>query len=338
MDKQLLSSLLVESHSGDYRNIAKTIAGFLKSRTRAKIILQKLSRKKSNIIAIFGNPSFLINCHMDTVPPSGNWGSNPYSLTEKGNKLIGLGVADTKSNIYAVLKAVEAAKPKNLMLLFSVDEEAEFPTGVNSFLCSPYANQIRYSIVCEPTNIVPVWRHKGYSVLEFKVLSAPSHSSNHSPGMSAIARASKLIGILDSKGFNIGTISGGTAHNINASQCAFSASLRSFMDKKSIVKQARECIIESGVPAVSFKLKYNEPCLEGKSFKEMRSVLGALVSNPAEASFWSEASLFEKKGKSAMVFGAGSIAQAHSSNEYVLTSQIKKAQIFFEKVINKACK
>lgn len=338
LEKNLLASLLVQSHSGDYRAIVDVICSFLVSRTDAKIILQKITKTKSNIIAVFGKPSFLINCHMDTVPPAGDWKTSPYLLTTKRNKLYGLGVADTKCNIYAVLKAVEQANPKNLMLLFSVDEEAEHISGVRAFLRTKHSTFIKTALVCEPTNLVPIWKHKGYAVFDFKVRTKPQHSSQIISGMNAIVLGSKLVNVLDTEGFNVGSICGGVAHNITAHECMFSASIRSYLGEKELLAKAKSCVLRANIKKSSFRLKYFEPCLNGKLFRMVKSVLGSLVSNPAEASFWSEAALFEHAGVPAFVFGAGSIAQAHTANEYVLTNQVFAAQNFFERLINKVCK
>jgi len=43
-----------------------------------------------------------------------------------------------------------------------------------------------------------------------------------------------------------------------------------------------------------------------------------------EVAFWTEASLFQEAGINTIVFGAGSIKQAHSEDEYVEKWQLEK--------------
>jgi acetylornithine deacetylase/succinyl-diaminopimelate desuccinylase-like protein len=77
-----------------------------------------------------GNRSFLLYAHMDTVPVVNAWyemGLDPFEPVIRDNKMYGLGSADMKSGIVAILKAVEGLEPEgyNLKICFGVDEENE---------------------------------------------------------------------------------------------------------------------------------------------------------------------------------------------------------------------
>ncbi len=85
---KLMKDLMVESYSGDYNDITEVIVDYLKD-SGAKIAIQHIGKSKGNVIAVFGNPDVLINCHMDTVVPSEEWTYEPCSLTEKDGKLQG---------------------------------------------------------------------------------------------------------------------------------------------------------------------------------------------------------------------------------------------------------
>ena len=145
---QLFKNLLTNSYDGDYYPVISVIKDYLEKHTSAKIIIQKYDEKKANLLAIWGKPTLVINAHMDTVVPAEAWSRPPTELYEKDGKIYGLGTCDTKGNIYAILTAIEKTEPKNLMLLFSFDEETGgIESGVTFFLESPYSKYIKNAIV-----------------------------------------------------------------------------------------------------------------------------------------------------------------------------------------------
>ncbi|WP_422486610.1 M20/M25/M40 family metallo-hydrolase [Gudongella sp. DL1XJH-153] len=307
---KLLDDLIkINTYQGDYTEMIKCLVEYLKSNTDCEIQIQHISQNKANVIATFGNPELLINCHMDTVKPSNAWTLDPLSLNEQDGKLYGLGACDTKGNIYMVLKAIEEVKPKDLMVLFSIDEESGIKTGVKYFLESDFKKNIRRAIVCEPTELKLVSKHKGYYSFTLENIADSAHSSMKSKG--AIIKAAHNITRLDELGFNVGIIEGGTAGNVVSQKCTYRASIRTF-DKLSDVVNA----IKSNCRETTIENRFNGPPLINKS--------PLFQGEFHEVDFWTEASLFQEAGVNAVVFGAGSIKQAHSEDEYVEKWQLEK--------------
>ena len=56
-------------------------------------------------------PKLLLNAHVDTVPANSGYSTPPHLLVRRGSRLHGLGAADTKGAIAAILEAL--AEPKN---------------------------------------------------------------------------------------------------------------------------------------------------------------------------------------------------------------------------------
>lgn len=351
----LLKELMVDSHSGDYTGISNVISGFLKGNTDAEVLVQNVGPNKMNVIAKFGDPKLLINCHMDTVPPAGAWSKPPLEVTQADGKLYGLGTADTKGNIYAVLKAVENAKPKDLCLLFSTDEESgNGSSGVRKFLQAGMAKGVKAALVCEPTSLAFVGKHKGYYAFKITVTAKPMHSSlqaaiscglgNTSDNSAAIgnakngsenavAKAARIITKLDEAGFNIGAISGGGMGNVVASKCEFKASLRTYESLDAVKNMLTELIgndenvaFEAGFCGIPL-----DGCCDAAKFPLQIAEINS--QSPAEAGFWTEAALFHDAGIPSLVFGAGNIQQAHSPDEFVEMEQLEKAQMTFQKII-----
>ncbi len=328
---KLLEDLMTGTYNGNYKNIISTITEYLKNNTDAKITIQKIAKDKANIIATFGKPKLVINCHMDTVPPQGNWNQEPTQLTEHSGKIYGLGAADTKGNIFSLLKAASNAKPKNLMLLFSVDEEKDsIDTGVNYFLKSDHKKDLKYAIVCEPTSLKYANRHKGYYAYRITVKSKPHHSSIKIHGsrftQNAITKASEIIQELDKAGFNIGKITGGTQANIIAEHCEFTISIRTYETPK-IIRNTINSITKND-PNTIINTLLTAPPLNPAVCK-----IPYIDEEMHEVGFWTDAALFSKEGINSVVFGAGNIAQAHTENEYVYKNDLEKAQVIFEKIM-----
>jgi len=327
---EFFQELLTDTYSQNYDGIVRIISQKLMA-LGATVVIQEYKDSgtgKKNVIGIFGKPKLVINCHMDTVPPSGEWETNPLELTEKDGKLFGLGTCDTKGNIYAVLKAIEAiqkegGKPGNLMLLFSCDEEAgDEHSGVTEFLDSVHAKEIQYAVVCEPTELKFVNKHKGYSSFMITVKAKPGHSSIKAEN--AIVNAAHLIIELDKAGFNVSNIQGGVRGNITADHCQFKASYRGYDDSR---KRLRN-IVGHFQGSIDIENRFT-----GIPFHNEVDFLG--LSDGIEVGFWTEAALFQEKGICSLVFGAGSIQQAHAENEYVEKKQIEEAVEKFKNIVEK---
>ena len=83
--------------------------------------------------AVRGEPKYLFNVHLDTVPDSPAWTADPHTLRVTNDRAIGLGACDIKGAAAALL-AVANASNKPLALLFSSDEEANDPRCIAGFL------------------------------------------------------------------------------------------------------------------------------------------------------------------------------------------------------------
>src|SRR5262249_32203422 len=104
------------------------------------------------VYARFGErPTLLVNAHVDTVPANSGYSSPPLILVRRGERLHGLGAADTKGAIAAVLEALAALTPAaraklELGILFSGDEERS-GTCIRAFLDSDAARGLTHAIV-----------------------------------------------------------------------------------------------------------------------------------------------------------------------------------------------
>ena len=314
---ELFSKLLVNSYNGDYSDIVKVISSYIKECFNPRIEIQRFNEKKMNLIAFWGKPTFLINAHLDTVPPTGKWLTNPTELVKKGNKLFGLGTADTKGNIFALLSAAKKVKPKNIVFLFSFDEESGGKeSGVTHFLDSEFSKGIKKALILEPTELKIVNKHPGYYSFYLISKSNSAHSSLKNRENS-IVKMAKLIPNLEK--YNITKIESGKRGNILPNECKMLISTRNYFTAENNLKT-----LQKKIP-LDFGLiqKTSLPPL-----LPQKKLLG-------EVSFWSEAALFAQKKIESYLFGAGSIKQAHLTDEFIHIKQIEKAIKFFKILIVK---
>jgi acetylornithine deacetylase/succinyl-diaminopimelate desuccinylase-like protein len=152
-------------------------------------------------LALFGAaPELLLNAHLDTVPANSGYSAPPHAASVRGGRLYGLGSADTKGSIAAILQALgdlQAAgrRPRDVAILFSGDEE-KGATIARAFIASERRRGLTRAIVCEPTVCRVGHRHRGIASAEAFASSPGGHSSraDQLPGPLAIlARAAVAL-------------------------------------------------------------------------------------------------------------------------------------------------
>jgi acetylornithine deacetylase len=330
--------------------------------------------RKANLLASVGPPvqgGVVLSGHTDVVPVAGQtWTSDPFALTERGGRLYGRGSADMKGFLALALAAVpdfiEAKLQRPAHLAFSYDEEIgcfgapHLIEAIGRELPRP-----ALVVVGEPTSMEVVSAHKGIGYWRVTVTGREAHSSRTDLGVSAVMGAAWLMGELAAiahrferdadpaspflpKGptLTIGTVSGGTAGNILARECAFvfdlrglpgdesRAALASFYDlARQVDAELKARAPEAGVvveqlaevPALSA-----EPGSEAEAF--VRRLAGD--NGPVRvASFASEGGQFQGAGLPAVLCGPGSIDQAHQPDEYVERAQLERGAEFMVRLV-----
>src|SRR4051812_17000250 len=133
------------------------------------------------VYARFGGdaPTLMLNAHIDTVPANSGYSSPPHLLVRRGDRLHGLGAADTKGAIAAILEALAARNAERALsvgVLFSGDEERN-GACVRAFLDSEAARGLKHAIVCEPTGCRVGVRHRGIGAATATLEGPGGHSS-----------------------------------------------------------------------------------------------------------------------------------------------------------------
>jgi acetylornithine deacetylase len=296
-----------------------------------------------SLLAVRGAPTRVFNVHLDTVPSSPQWSADPHRLRVVGERAIGLGACDIKGAAAGLLAAA-ARTQGDAAFLFSSDEEANDARCIAAFLAREHG--FREAIVAEPTQCEAVLAHRGISSVLMRFRGEAGHASGANAmqasalhqtvrwGAQALdfveAQAHARFGGLTGLRFNLGRIEGG----IKANMIAPASEVRfGFRPLPSQDIDALHETLRGFVPATA--LAHYEETFRGPSLPagdvalaeqkrlEARDLADALqlpIGNAVD--FWTEASLFSQAGMTALVFGPGDIAQAHTADEWVSLEQL----------------
>ncbi|MDA5558852.1 acetylornithine deacetylase [Shimia sp. MMG029] len=314
----------------------------------------------------------VLSGHTDVVPVEGQpWSSDPFEVVERDGKLFGRGTCDMKGfdalAIWAMVEGHYANLARPLQLALSYDEEIGC-TGAAPLIESMAAKFPKGSavIVGEPSMMGAVTGHKGGAGFRVHVRGFEVHSSLMHTGVNAIMYGAKLIEWANDMNaanraqepnpvaatfeppwttVHVGTISGGTAHNITALDCHFGLDFRFVPGDDSAEWLARarakaaeiEGEMQAVVPDTHIEMRetFAVPALMPEEAGEAETLVRQLTGDntPRVVSYGTEGGHFQSAGYSTVICGPGDIAQAHQPDEYLTVAQFEAGQRFMEKLL-----
>jgi acetylornithine deacetylase len=308
------------------------------------------------VLARFGsNPRLLLNAHIDTVPANTGYTAPPHALTERAGRYHGLGSADTKGAIAAILEALRlrqgagSAGP-GFAVLFSGDEEKNASVA-KAFLGSERAHGFERAIVCEPTGLAVGTRHRGIAIATAVATSPGGHSSRADELPSPIAILARAAVAIDEVGrqhlanetgpfrglcLNVAAIAGGVAFNVIPSRAELHLSLRPApgSDVHAILNELETAAHRAAAPApITWEVGHVKPVFATRDLAGFAPLLGARTKTPVDLGFWTEAALYSAAGIDAVVFGPGGVAEAHAADEFVAIDELEAARDVFARIV-----
>jgi acetylornithine deacetylase len=341
---------------GDELALCRHVAPLMQARGADEVVVVEAGRGADDkgqggyVFARWGDPTLLINAHVDTVPANNGWSRDPWTATVVGDRLHGLGACDTKGAIAAAIVALDRARPKNVGLLFSGDEERG-TASMRHFLKSPRRAGVERAIVCEPTARRAGVRHRGVLAYRATTSSEGGHSSRADRMARPIATLARLAVMLDDYGrafakhgpddmpgtcMNVAGLDGGVAFNVVPTSAVLTWSLRPWpgFDRTEWDRTLAEMV--SAVEHATNSRITLEFVTDHAPFGVDDARLADLVHGHATAlvglDFWTEAALYQAAGMTAIVIGPGDIAQAHAADEYVTLADLDWAVDLFAHV------
>ena len=362
-----VSSTAPEWDNGN-RPVIDKLASWLDSLGfQTEIIPLKGSHAKANLIATLGSGpgGLVLSGHTDTVPfNESRWSSNPLSVTERDNKLFGLGTTDMKGFFPIVIEAARAFADRPLqqplIILATADEESSMD-GARE-LAQLGRPKARAAVIGEPTSLKPIRMHKGMMMEAITVEGRSGHSSNPLLGNNALEAMHIVISDLlafrqqlqeryrnplfaiDLPTLNLGCIHGGDSPNRICGQCELHFDLRPLpgMDidtLKQTLQQRLLPIAERLQVNISLRsLMAGVPAFEQAADTELVKLAERLTGySTGSVAYATEGPFLQQLGMDTIVMGPGCIDQAHQPDEFMAMDQIDPAINIFKQLIAEYC-
>lgn len=323
--------------------------------------------QKANLIATLGSGpgGLVLSGHTDTVPFDGDkWTFDPFTLTEHEQRWYGLGATDMKG-FFPV--AIEAAKTfigqdfkQPLIILATADEETSMD-GARQLMAQGQP-KARFAVIGEPTDLKPARLHKGMMMESITLIGRSGHSSDPSLGNNALEAMNEVMNdLLLFRGqlqaryqnpafqvqvptLNLGCIHGGDNPNRICGECELHFDLRPLpgMDpdelRRAIAQRLQPVAERRGINIQLRSLFPGIHPFEQPADSPLVRAVEQLTGHSAGAlGFATEAPFLRDLGMDTVVFGPGSIRQAHQPDEYVEIAQLQPAIDALRALIRQFC-
>ena len=320
---------------------------------------------KSNVIARRGGgiDGLVLSGHTDTVPfDEALWQSDPFQVTEREEKFYGLGTCDMKGFFPVALAAAalhaDSKLKKPLTIIGTADEESTFAGA--RYLAARGTPKAAAAVIGEPTGMVPIRAHKGFTSASIAIQGASGHSSNPALGDNALDAMYRVMGALiayrEELGerhsdasfevrvptLNLGCLHAGDNPNRICGHAELKIDLRTLpgMDTGAALEELGGRVREACGATPVTVTTLNEPVqpyatpADGALVQQLEALSGRQARTVA---FGTEAPFFQALGMETVVFGAGSIDQAHQPDEYLDATAIKPMEDVLAKLIAHYC-
>jgi len=350
-----VNPMLEEGGAGEAQ-VAELTAGWLTEWGLA-VEVSEVAPARWNVLAHLGDvrgdgPVVLLNGHLDTVGVVG-MSIPPFGGELRDDRLWGRGSCDMKGGVAAILAATarlaQDDHPGPLIVALTADEE-HASVGMEALVRLGVGADA--AVVCEPTNLAIMPAHKGFIWVDAVFRGNAAHGSRPDVGVDAIDHAGRYLAslgslrtelaaadphpLLDHGSFHAGTISGGSAASVYPAEC------RLVLERRTLPGEAPARVMEE-FQAVLDGLERDVPCLDAELVQGLtrpatevledsplvQGLLSACSAQDVEPvvegmTAWVDAAFLNEAGTPAVCFGPGSIAQAHSADEWIEASEITK--------------
>ena len=317
--------------------------------------------RKVNLVGRRGRGSggFGLFSHSDTVPGD-SWADAAFTPRREGERLIGLGSCDMKGPLAAAIEAAAAAPADTLTrpvyVVVTADEEV---SGRGALQVAAHSRLYRggptLGVVTEPTQLTPIYAHKGSAQAVVTACGRAAHSSTGkginatflmAPFLAEMAQLAQEIQADESflnhefapphNCLNVTIDDGGTRPNVTAARTVCTIGFRPMPGDRSADLLA---IIRE--KAERYGLQFDGRL--GAAFRvppESRVVQLALAATGAERAetvgFATDAFAF-MDDLELVVLGPGNIAQAHTEGEWIAVPELRRAVAVYRAMIDAAC-
>ena len=330
--------------------IAEWLAEWLRREfPQARVELREVLPGRPNVVARFADaggkkPRLLLAPHTDTVSVGGMTIA-PFGGELRDGRVWGRGASDTKGSMAAMLWALRESRE----LLPALAHEIWF-AGLCSEEAGQYgaralAEQERFDFVIagEPTGLDAVIAHKGALWLTLTTRGRAVHAAEPARGDNAIYKMADLIRVIRDElpaeiatkehpllgrtTVSVGTVNGGSKINIVPDICTAEVDIRHLPGDETIFERVSQHL-RAVCPDVEIADSRSRPMLTDAAHPMIR-LLEKCGSRCIGSPWFSDAGVFSAAGTPSIALGPGSIAQAHTRDEWISVEDLGKGVAFF---------
>jgi acetylornithine deacetylase len=314
-----------------------------------------------------GGPLLLLEAHQDTVPVDGMT-IEPWTPVVRDGRLYGRGSCDIKGGLTAMLGAfarLADERPRGMptiVMACTVNEEFGYSgaTALAELWSQPGSMIPRrpdVAIVAEPTELQVVVAHKGVVRWRCRVHGRATHSSQPHLGINAIFKMGRVLAVFEryhhevamkmkphplcgTPTLSVGVIAGGMSVNTVPGQCTIEIDRRLIPgeDPHQVYRQIVDYVTtETGGDEA---VEHEQPYLIGLGLPDENNgpLAERMVTAAREAKiacqqtgvpYGTDAAAISAAGVPSIVFGPGSIDQAHTADEWLDLDQLAQASEAF---------
>jgi acetylornithine deacetylase/succinyl-diaminopimelate desuccinylase-like protein len=317
----------------------------------AEAELREVAPGRPNVLGRFpsdraGKKRVILAPHLDTVSVAGMV-IDPFSGEIRDGKVWGRGATDTKGSMAAMLWSLWELRERipslghEIWFAGMMGEEAG-QEGARAFVKQERAD---FALIGEPTGCDIVYTHKGAYWLSLRTRGRAVHASAPERGENAIYKmadvlrcirdeiapvlASQTHPALGSPTVSAGTIRGGSKTNIVPDSCELEVDVRTIpgQDPEEITRAIRE--ISPGIEITVWESAALNTDPSHPLVQLLQRCGGRLVGAP----WFCDAAVFAEAGIPAVAAGPGSIAQAHTNDEWLAIADLEAGVTFYSEFL-----
>ncbi|MEQ1860410.1 MAG: M20 family metallopeptidase [Chthoniobacteraceae bacterium] len=330
--------------------IAEWLVDFLRD-CGAQAELREVLPGRPNVVAHWpgdreGKPRLLFAPHTDTVSVAGMT-IDPFGGEWRAGRIWGRGASDTKGSMAAMLWALRGMREKlpelgaEIWFAGLAGEEA----GQQGAKALAAQESFDFVIAGEPTGLDVVHTHKGCTHLKLVTHGRAAHAARPELGDNAIYKMAEVVRYirevlarelaadtdpeLGPCTISVGTIRGGSKTNIVADRCEATVDIRTVPEQDApeflahLERRLRGVCADLEIEAGQSQPLWTDP--------EHLLIAGLckLGAKCVGAPWFCDAAVFAAAGTPAIAMGPGSIAQAHTKDEWIEVAELERGSEFF---------
>jgi acetylornithine deacetylase/succinyl-diaminopimelate desuccinylase-like protein len=335
------------------------VADFLRG-LGADVTLDAIEPGRPNVVAEFipakksPRARLAFAPHLDTVSVAGMTVA-PFDPVIRDGRLYGRGSSDTKGPMAAALWALREWAQSSARdhsdihwtFLGLMGEEAG-NDGAHAVAKKGFDSDL--TLVLEPTSLGVVTAHKGVLWMDIETSGVACHGSTPDQGRNAIYAMRRVLDIIETRMIpelatrghpklgpvtvNVGTIRGGSKVNIVPDACRIELDCRLVPGVEAAhLRTLLEAVLRENVPDVRVILQRHCAPLDTDWTLPWVAKLGDVARGFTTAPWYSDAAVLGHAQCPAVCVGPGSIAQAHTKDEFILVRDLEDGADFFRRWI-----